>query len=104
MPTNSKTAEAQPTGPETDEALDDAAQGVSPTSDEPADDADDADDGEGTTEIDAIAEAAGIPIAEGKPLGGPDKIASRDAHRWELDPASAEDAEARKPRSRSSRS
>jgi hypothetical protein len=98
MPTTSKTEEAHTTGPETDEALDDAAQGVAPTSDEPAE------DDEGTTEIDAIAEAAGIPGREGKPLGGPDKIARRDAHRWELDPASAEDAEARKPGSRSSRS
>lgn len=89
MQTTSKTAEAHPTGPETDEALDDAAQGVAPMSDEPAD------DDEGTTEIDAIAEAAGIPTPEGKPLGGPDKIARRDAHRWELDPASAEDAELR---------
>jgi len=99
MPTTSKTAEAQATGPETDEALDDAAQGVAPTSDEPADG-----DDEDATEIDAIAEAAGIPSREGKPLGGTDKIARRDAHRWELDPESAEDADTRKPSSRRSRS
>jgi uncharacterized protein DUF6335 len=99
MPTTNKTAAAHATGPEADEALHDAAQGVAPTSDEPADDGD-----EGTTEIDAIGEAAGIPSREGKPLGGPDKIARRDAHRWELDPASAEDADTREPSSRRSRS
>ena len=98
MPTTSETAETQATGPETDEALDDAAQGVAPTSDEPGDDDDE------STEIDAIAEAAGIPSREGKPLGGPDKIAHRDAHRWELDAASAEDADTRAPSPRRSRS
>ena len=74
-----------------DEALDAAAQGFEPTSD----DADRED--EEATEIETIGEAAGIPIPDGGVLGGPDVIERRDAHRWELDPASAEDIETRDP-------
>ena len=73
-----------------DEALDDAAQGTAPTA-EPSD----ADETLG--EIDAIGAAAGIPASGRKPLAGEDPIAQRDAHRWELDPASAEDAKGRLP-------
>jgi hypothetical protein len=31
-----------------------------------------------------------VAIPDGEPLGGPDEIERRDAHRWELDPSSAE--------------
>lgn len=64
-----------------DEILDDAAQGVSVTSDQTPDTAD---------EIDEIGDAAGRVLPDDKPLPGPEEIERRDAHRWELDPASAE--------------
>jgi hypothetical protein len=73
-----------------DEALDDAAQGTAPTV-EPSD----AD--ETLSEIDAIGAAAGVAVSDRQPLSGEDPIAKRDAHRWELDPASAEDAKGRLP-------
>ena len=73
-----------------DEALDDAAQGTAPTV-EPSD----AD--ETLREVDAIGAAAGVSVSDRTPLGGEDPIAKRDAHRWELDPASAEDAKDRMP-------
>jgi hypothetical protein len=68
-----------------DEALDDAAQGVSVTSDATADGTDE------TGEIDAIGRAAGLVVRDDKPFRGIDEVERRDEHRWELDPASAED-------------
>ncbi len=72
---------------EVDEALDDAAQGVSET-------ADDAPEGSG--EVDAIGDAAGLPDDDGKPFRGIDAVDARDEHRWELDPDSKEDERAPK--------
>jgi hypothetical protein len=74
--------------PTADEALDAAALGVAPTSDDGGDLADEEAGRE--RETDVIGRAAGISIPDGKPLGGPDEIERRDAHRWELDPSSAE--------------
>lgn len=74
--------------PAADEALDAAALGVAPTSDDGGDLADEEAGRE--REVDVIGRAAGISIPDGKPLGGPDEIERRDAHRWELDPSSAE--------------
>jgi hypothetical protein len=71
-----------------DEALDVAAQGMGPTSDDAPLVEDD--DDENIDEIDAIGEAAGLQIPPTKPMGGVlDEIDRRDAKRWELDPASA---------------
>ncbi len=84
-----KSGAARPTGHQVDDALDAAAQGFAPTSDDVA--AATEDDAEREREIDVIGMAAGISIPDGKPLGGPDEIERRDAHRWELDPSSAED-------------
>jgi hypothetical protein len=72
-----------------DEALDDAAQGVSVTSDATADGTDE------TGEIDAIGRAAGLVVRDDKPFRGIDEVERRDEHRWELDPASAEDSSSR---------
>lgn len=41
--------------------------------------------------VDEIGEALGVRYQEGEELKGADKISDRDKHRWELDPASAED-------------
>ena len=41
--------------------------------------------------VDDIGRALGIEYADNEELKGADKIADRDKHRWELDPASAED-------------
>jgi hypothetical protein len=41
--------------------------------------------------VDDIGRALGIQYADGEELKGADKIAERDRHRWELDPASSED-------------
>jgi hypothetical protein len=41
--------------------------------------------------VDDIGRAMGIEYADNEELKGSDKIAERDKHRWELDPASAED-------------
>ena len=41
--------------------------------------------------VDDIGRALGIQYADGEELKGSDKIAERDRHRWELDPASSED-------------
>jgi len=76
------------TGEDDDETLDDAAQGVSVTSDATADSTDE------TGEIDAIGRAAGLVVRDDRPFRGIDEVERRDAHRWELDPASAEDASA----------
>ncbi len=75
------------TGADVDAALAAAAQGLAPTSD----DADALGDGEDRRETDVIGKAAGVAVADGKELGGPDEIDARDAHRWELDPASADE-------------
>ena len=64
-----------------DEALDDAAQGVSGNSDETSD---------GTGEVDAIGHAAGLVVRDDKPFRGIEEVDRRDEHRWELDPASAD--------------
>jgi len=41
--------------------------------------------------VDDIGRALGIEYADNEELKGGDKVAERDRHRWELDPASAED-------------
>jgi hypothetical protein len=41
--------------------------------------------------VDDIGRAMGIEYADNEELKGGDKISDRDRHRWELDPASAED-------------
>ena len=41
--------------------------------------------------VDDIGRALGIEYADNEELKGGDKVAERDKHRWELDPASAED-------------
>lgn len=71
-----------------DEVLDATAQGTAPMLDE-------TDTDETLGEIDATGAAAGIAGSDRKPLADEDPIAKRDAHRWELDPASAEDAKDR---------
>ncbi len=73
-----------------DEALDAAAQGVSPTSDDGGRLAED--EIARQRETDVIGMAAGLTLPDGEPLGGPDEIERRDAHRRELDPRSAEDS------------
>lgn len=92
MTSTKKPAAARRTGAEVDAALAAAAQGVAPTSDDAAAQFDD----EGRRETDVIGNPAGVAISDGKSLGGPDEIDRRDARRWELDPASAEDFVARK--------
>ncbi len=78
------------TGVAVDAALAAAARGAAPTSDDAAALPNDED----RRETDVIGKAAGVMIADRKPLGGPDMIERRDAHRWELDPASADAAAA----------
>lgn len=41
--------------------------------------------------VDDIGRALGVSYADEEELVGTDKIIERDRHRWELDPASAED-------------
>ena len=41
--------------------------------------------------VDDIGRALGIEYADNEELKAADKVAKRDKHRWELDPASAED-------------
>jgi Family of unknown function (DUF6335) len=65
-----------------DEALDEAARGESGTSDATADE---------PGEIDAIGQAAGLLLVDGEPFTGLAAVDRRDAHRWELDPESADD-------------
>ena len=93
-----KNREAPRTGADLDDALAAAAQGVAPTSDDAAALL----DGEERRETDVIGKAAGVAVADGEPLGGPDKIDRRDAHRWELDPASADEVAAVEDTSRKS--
>ncbi len=66
----------------TDEALDSAAHGEGATEEGAPD---------GTGEIDAAGDAAGLPEQPDRPFAGIAEVERRDAHRWELDPASAED-------------
>ncbi len=40
--------------------------------------------------VDELGEAMGLIYEEGEPLHTTEKLASRDEHRWELDPASSE--------------
>jgi len=41
--------------------------------------------------VDDIGRAVGVQYEDNEELKGADKVAKRDAHRWELDPASSED-------------
>ncbi len=41
--------------------------------------------------VDDIGKALGVQYEDNEELKAADKIAERDRHRWELDPASAED-------------
>jgi hypothetical protein len=84
------TKQSAATGAEVDAALSATAQGVAPTSDDA-----DALDEDSERETDVVGHAAGVAVRDGKPLGGPDEIERRDAHRWENDPASADDFAAR---------
>jgi hypothetical protein len=45
----------------------------------------------GQTVVDEVGHALGVEYDADEELTGPDKIEDRDRHRWELDPASAED-------------
>src|SRR5262245_56185573 len=45
----------------------------------------------GQDRVDDIGRALGVNYDEGEELKGSDKIADRDRHRWELDPASSDD-------------
>jgi hypothetical protein len=47
--------------------------------------------------VDEIGKALGIEYQDSEELRGSDKVTKRDKHRWELDPASAEDYRERKP-------
>lgn len=40
--------------------------------------------------VDDLGEAVGLVYGDDEPLGTPEKVAARDQHRWELDPASSE--------------
>jgi hypothetical protein len=41
--------------------------------------------------VDDIGKAVGVEYEDNEELKGADKVAKRDKHRWELDPASSED-------------
>lgn len=86
------TKKAPSSGPAIDAALATEALGQGPTSDDA-----DAIETAGLDEVDAIGAAAGVHQSRDKPLNTTDEMAERDAHRWELDPASAEDAKGRLP-------
>ena len=75
-------SEANDNTSDSDEELEKAALGESGTSDATDD---------GTGEIDAIGKAAGQIVRDDKPFRGIDEVERRDEHRWELDPASADD-------------
>ena len=45
--------------------------------------------------VEEIAEAVGLAFQDTEELGGERKLNERDRHRWELDPASSDDWEAR---------
>jgi hypothetical protein len=46
--------------------------------------------------VDDIGKALGVEYDDNEPLKGSEKVIERDKHRWELDPASAEDFKERK--------
>jgi hypothetical protein len=46
--------------------------------------------------VDDIGRALGVEYQDNEELRGSDKVAARDKHRWELDPASSEDYRDRK--------
>jgi uncharacterized protein DUF6335 len=46
--------------------------------------------------VDDIGKALGVVYDDNEPLKGSEKVIERDKHRWELDPASAEDYKERK--------
>ncbi|MGE3179404.1 MAG: DUF6335 family protein [Vicinamibacterales bacterium] len=46
--------------------------------------------------VDEIGHALGVEYQDNEELRGSDKVADRDKHRWELDPASSEDYKDRK--------
>jgi len=46
--------------------------------------------------VDEIGKALGVEYQDAEELRGSDKVADRDKHRWELDPASSEDYKNRK--------
>ena len=46
--------------------------------------------------VDDIGKALGVQYQDGEELKASDKVTERDKHRWELDPASAEDYKDRK--------
>ena len=46
--------------------------------------------------VDEIGRAVGVEYNDDEELKASDKVASRDKHRWELDPASSEDYRERK--------
>ena len=46
--------------------------------------------------VDDIGRALGVEYADNEELKSGDKLTERDKHRWELDPASAEDYKERK--------
>ena len=46
--------------------------------------------------VDDIGKALGVEYEDNEELKGADKVAERDKHRWELDPASSEDYKDRK--------
>jgi hypothetical protein len=47
--------------------------------------------------VEEIGKALGVEYQDDEELQSGDKIAKRDKHRWELDPASSEDYRERKP-------
>ena len=47
--------------------------------------------------VDEIGKALGVEYQDSEELRASDKVAERDKHRWELDPASSEDYRNRKP-------
>lgn len=46
--------------------------------------------------VDEIGRALGVEYQDSEELRASDKVAERDKHRWELDPASSEDYKSRK--------
>ncbi len=46
--------------------------------------------------VDDIGKAIGVEYQDNEELRASDKVAKRDKHRWELDPASSEDFKERK--------
>jgi len=46
--------------------------------------------------VDEIGAALGVEYQDNEELGTTEKVTKRDKHRWELDPASAEDYKERK--------